>query len=226
VEHDAVLRRVWLFSQLDPSEIEQIRLLARPRRCQPRETVVRQGDDSGDLYAVLAGRLKASAANAEGDEMVLSILGPGDVFGEIALLDQQPRSATVSALEPCDLLVIERRALRELLLRVPALSLSLMRVMAKRLRELTEHAQDVSLLGVSARLARTLLALARRFGERRADRLEVALKLSQQELGEMVGATREMVNRCMRSWTDAGAIELSGSNLVILDEEALENDGS
>src|SRR5262249_4963325 len=159
--------------------------LAKPRRYQARETVVQQGDESGDLYAVLDGRLKVSTANTEGDEMVLSILGAGDVFGEIALLDRQPRSATVSALDTCELLVIERGAFQSLLMRLPALSLSLMRVMAKRLRELSEHAQDVSLLGVGARLARTLLALGRRFGERRGGRLRVELKLSQQELGEM-----------------------------------------
>jgi CRP-like cAMP-binding protein len=221
VEHDTVLRRVWLFSSLDDGEVEQIRRLTRPRGCAARETVVRQGDDSGDLYAVLAGRLKATAANPDGDEMVLSILGPGDVFGEIALLDRQPRSATVSALEACELLVIERGAFQALLARSPSLSLSLMRVMAKRLRELSDHAQDVSLLGVGARLARALLALARRFGERDARRLSVALKLSQQELGEMVGATREMVNRCLRRWTEAGMIEIAAGQLVILDEDAL-----
>jgi CRP-like cAMP-binding protein len=219
-----VLRGIWLFSQLDEADIERIGGLAKPRLCHARETVVRQGDDSGDLYAVVRGRLKVSTANAEGEEMVLSILGAGDVFGEIALLDSQPRSATVSALEPCELLVIEGPAFRALLMRVPALSLSLMRVMAKRLRDLTGHAEDVSLLGVSARLARTLLALARRFGERRAGgALEVVLKLSQQELGDMVGATREMVNRCLRRWSDAGTIETAGGRLVIRDERALEN---
>jgi CRP/FNR family cyclic AMP-dependent transcriptional regulator len=221
VEPEAVLRRVWLFAQLGDAEREQIRALARPRRCQAREVVVRQGDERGDLYAVVSGRLKVTTANVDGDEMVLSILGPGDVFGEIALLDRQPRSATVSALEGCELLVVERRPFHDLLLRVPALALSLMQVMAKRLRELTEHAQDVSLLGVSARLARALLALGRRFGERKAGKLEVALKLSQQELGEMVGATREMVNRCLRRWTDAGLIQLAGGKLVICDEAAL-----
>jgi len=222
VEHDEVLRRVWLFSQLDDGEIDQIRRLSRPCRFQARETVVRQGDESGDFYAVLHGRLKVSTANTEGDEMVLSIMGAGDVFGEIALLDRQPRSATVSALETCELLVIERRAFQDLLGRLPTLSLSLMRVMAKRLRELSDHAQDVSLLGVGARLARALLALGRRFGERRAGRLRVALKLSQQELGEMVGATREMVNRCLRRWAEAGIIQLDGPELVILDEDGLE----
>lgn len=222
VEPEAVLRRVWLFAQLGDAERAQIRALAKPRRCQAREVVVRQGDEQGDLYAVVAGRLKVSIANVDGDEMVLSILGPGDVFGEIALLDRQPRSASVSALEACDLLVVERRPFHDLLLRVPALALSLMQVMAKRLRELTDHAQDVSLLGVSARLARALLALARRFGERRAGKLEVALKLSQQELGEMVGATREMVNKCLRKWSDAGLIEVAAGKLVINDEDGME----
>lgn len=222
MELGAILRRVWLFSQLDDAQIEQIKHLCRRRGCAPRETVVAQGDDSGDLFAVVSGRLKVATANGDGGEMVLSILGAGDVFGEVALLDDQPRSASVSALERCDLLVLDRRAFRALLLRMPPLSLALMRVLARRLRDLSDRAQDVSLLDVTGRLARALLALARRFGGPTPAGLAVELKLSQQELGEMVGATREMVNRCLRRWTDAGIIDLTGTRLVIRDAAALE----
>ena len=222
LEHREALKRFWLFSKLAEREIGQIAALARVQRHEARQIIVSQGDESADLFLIEKGRLKASAANAHGDEVVLSIMGPGDVFGEMALLDGQPRSATVEAMEACQLVVIESRAFQALLLEIPSLGASLMKVMARRLRELTDRTQDVSLLDVESRLAKIVLALAARFGDRdAAGAITITVKLSQQELASMVGATRELVNRRLRHWVQEGFIEQAGGLLVVKREDAL-----
>jgi CRP/FNR family transcriptional regulator, cyclic AMP receptor protein len=220
--HEEVLRRVWLFSGLQPGDITQLSRVALVRRYAARETVVSQGDDSGDLFAVLSGRLKVTWNDAEGGEVLLSILEGGDVFGEIALLDDQPRSATVTAMETCELLVVERRGFRALLTSVPNLAMNLLRVMSRRVRDLSDRTQNMSLLNVESRLAKAILQLAERFGkEERRGEILLTLKLSQQELANMIGATRELVNRRLRGWQDQGIIELSQGRVVIRDAAAL-----
>ena len=220
--HEEVLRRVWLFSGLHRSEIARVGSLALVRRYAAREMVVRQGDDSGDLFAVLSGRLKVTWNDAEGGEVLLSILESGDVFGEIALLDDRPRSATVTAMESCELLMVDRAGFRTLLATVPTLALNLLLVMSRRLRDLSDRTQNMSVLNVECRLAKVILQLAERFGkEERRGEILLTLKLSQQELANMVGATREFVNRCLRGWQDQGIIELSKGRVVIRDVAAL-----
>jgi CRP/FNR family cyclic AMP-dependent transcriptional regulator len=222
LEHRDALRRFWLFADLAEPEIKQIAALARVQRNKAREVVVSQGDDSADLFLIVEGRLKATSSNANGDEVMLSIMSPGDVFGEMALLDGEPRSATVLTLETCQLLVIEARAFQALLLEIPSLAMSLMKVMARRLRDLTHRTQDVSLLDVERRLAKIVLALAGRFGDRGVPgTITITLKLSQQELASMVGATRELVNRRLRHWVHEDIVEFVAGLLVIKDEASL-----
>ena len=221
--HRDALKRLWLFSELTDADVDQIRALARVQRYPARQTVVSQGDQSGDLFLVVDGRLRASSCNANGDEVVLSIMGPGDVFGEMALLDGEPRSATVATLDACQLMVIEARAFHALLRQMPTLSASLMKVMARRIRDLTDRTQDVALLNVESHLAKVVLALAARFGDHtRSGQTAITLKLSQQELASMVGATRELVNRRLRAWAQRGIVELVSGSLVIKQEEALQ----
>jgi CRP-like cAMP-binding protein len=220
--HRDALKRLWIFSELADSELEQIRALARLQRYPARAVIVAQGDDSSDLFLVVDGRLRVSSSNANGDEVVLSIMGPGDVFGEMALLDGEPRSATVTTLEACQVLVIEARAFHALLRRMPALAASLMKVMARRIRDLTDRTQDVALLDVESHLAKIVLALAARFGDhRRSGETAITLRLSQQELASMVGATRELVNRRLRAWAQRGIVEQVSGALVIKQEGAL-----
>jgi CRP-like cAMP-binding protein len=221
--HRDALKRLWLFSELADTEIDQIRALARAQRYPARQTIVSQGDESGDLFLIIDGRLRVSSCNANGDEVVLSIMGPGEVFGEMALLDGAPRSATVSTLDACQLVVIEAGAFHALLRQMPTLAQSLMKVMARRIRTLTDRTQDVALLDVESHLAKVLLALAARFGDHsRSGQTAITLKLSQQELASMVGATRELVNRRLRAWAQRGIVELVSGSLVIKQRQALE----
>jgi CRP-like cAMP-binding protein len=221
--HRDALKRLWLFSELADAEIDQIRALARAQRYPARQTIVSQGDESADLFLIIDGRLRVSSCNANGDEVVLSIMGPGEVFGEMALLDGAPRSATVSTLDACQLLVIEAGAFHALLRQMPTLAQGLMKVMARRIRTLSDRTQDVALLDVESHLAKVLLALAARFGDHsRSGQTAITLKLSQQELASMLGATRELVNRRLRAWVERGIVELVSGSLVIKQRQALE----
>jgi CRP-like cAMP-binding protein len=125
-------------------------------------------------------------------------------------------------MEKCELLVVERRGFRALLTAVPALALNLLRVMSRRLRDLSDRTQNMSLLNVESRLAKAILQLAERFGkEERRGEISLTLKLSQQELANMIGATRELVNRRLRGWQDQGIIDLANGHVVIRDAAAL-----
>jgi CRP/FNR family transcriptional regulator, cyclic AMP receptor protein len=151
-------------------------------------------------------------------------MAQGEVFGEVALLDGGPRSATCTAVEPCELLMIERAQFLELLETSPAITIKLLDVLAGRLRRLSQRSEDAAFLDVPSRLARSLLDLASRFGERgRAPSRDICitLKLSQQELGDLVGATRESVNKHLSDWTRQGFLRLQGGRMVISDIDSV-----
>jgi CRP/FNR family cyclic AMP-dependent transcriptional regulator len=217
-----LLSRFWFFAELGDADVGLVMQIAQKRRYEGRRVIVRQGDADGDLYAVLRGHMKVSACDRHGHEIVMNLMQVGDVFGEIAFLDGGARSATVTSLDSCELLVIRRADFLLLLRRVPTISMALLNVMAKRIRRLSESAQDSAFLDVKSRLAKRLVDLADQFGTPLGSG-QVALKvrLSQQELGDMVQATRESVNKCLREWAKEGIIQQNGRQLVIEDRQRL-----
>jgi CRP/FNR family cyclic AMP-dependent transcriptional regulator len=217
-----LLSRFWFFAELADADLGLVMQIAQKRRYEGRRVIVRQGDADGDLYAVLRGHLKVSACDKHGHEIVMNLMQTGDVFGEIAFLDGGARSASVTSLDSCELLVIRRADFLLLLRRVPTISMALLNVMAKRIRRLSESAQDSAFLDVKSRLAKRLVDLADQFGTPLGSG-QVALKvrLSQQELGDMVQATRESVNKCLREWAKEGIIQQNGRQLVIEDRQRL-----
>jgi CRP/FNR family cyclic AMP-dependent transcriptional regulator len=222
-KHNALLRSIPLFAGLGADDLEKISGLARVKSFGAREVVVTQGDPALALYAIGRGRLKVASCGPDGRDTVLGIMAEGEVFGEVALIDGGTRSATCTAIEPCELLVIERAQFLDLLERSPAIAVKLLQVLAGRLRRLSQRSEDAAFLDVPSRLARSLLDLATRFGERRrapASGIYIALKLSQQELGDLVGATRESVNKHLKDWTRQGYIELQAGRMVISDIES------
>ena len=180
--------------------------MAVTRRLAEREELSHKGDAGTQVFLVVAGRLKASASSSAGQEVVFSILGPGDVVGELALFSRGRRTATVMALEPSELVVFEGCEVRRILRSKPDAALRLLEILAGRLRRTSERIEDQAFLGVRARLAKTLLELSRRFGEPTADGHRIELRLSQEELGVMVSATRESVNKHLREWTRDGVV--------------------
>jgi CRP-like cAMP-binding protein len=223
IEH---LRRVSLFSGLDTTELTPIASLATRRSFDPRAVIVQQADPGGELFVIVEGHVKVISAGVDGRDSGLNIMGPGDVFGEVSLLDGGPRSATVAALDHCALLSIKRDPFMQFLEGSPKTAIELLKVLTGLLRKLTERSEDVAFLRVGGRLAKRIAGIAERYGERRADAsLRVPFKLSQQEIGDLVNATRESANKQLKAWEDSGLLSHDHGHLVVHDLERLRAEG-
>lgn len=217
----AVLRAIPLFSGLPERAIADLFSIAHPRSVRARAVVVDKGEPGAQLFVVTSGRLKVVTPGAEGADTTFSILGPGDVFGEIALLDGHVRSARVTAIEPCHLIVIDREPFLAFLRNSPDLAIGMLAVLARRVRVLSERAEDAAFLDVPARLAKQIVKLAERYGEPTSGGLRVALRISQHELGELVGATRESVNKHLAAWGRKRIVARESGRLIVRDLAAL-----
>lgn len=217
---NTILERNRLFRGLSASTIAQIASLSMRRPYAAGAIVFSQGDPGDALYGVVTGKVRISASAPDGKEMFLNIMEPGDTFGEIALLDGNPRTATASATAPCELLVIMRDPFLNLLQREPALSTHLLRLLCQRIRWTSGLAEDSALLAVPARLARRLLSLAKLHGHQVLN--GVHLVISQEEIARFLGISRQVVNQYLQTWKANGWVELGRAKLTVLDEQALQ----
>lgn len=197
-------------------------LLALSRDCRVREyrrgqPVFFQGDPSDSLLIVVAGRLKVSVSSVHGDEMLLDVIEPGESVGEVGILDGEPRSATVEAIEQTSVVVVPGVALWSCMERYPAAAHAVMRSLGATLRRLTGDASDLVFLDLPRRLAKLLLAAMPAAGSDKA-----ALGLNQTELGHRIGGTRQSVNSALRAFVRRGWITTDGNDIVIEDRVALE----
>ena len=209
----AVLKAVPLFSTFPD---EQLRLLATlvTRRSAPRATVVMgAGDPTDSLYIILSGRLKVMMSEADGKEVILAILGPGEFFGEMGLIDDSPRSASVIAIEPCELLSVTKRDFKKCIVENVEMSMTVMRGLVRRLREADRKIGSLAMLDVYGRVARLLLDMSENVNGQKM----IANRLSKQDIAKMVGASREMVSRVMKDLEMSGYIEVRGSTIVLRD---------
>src|SRR5918995_6636294 len=209
----AVLKAVPLFSSFPEDQLRMLTTVVA-RKSIPRSTTVMAGGDPTDsLYIVLSGRLKVMMSDAEGKEVILSILGPGEIFGEMGLIDDEPRSATVVTIEPCELLSLAKRDFKKSLAENFEMSMAVMRGLVKRLREADRKIGSLALLDVYGRVARLLLDMAENVDGERV----VTKRLPKQEIAKMIGASREMVSRVMKDLQTGGYIEMRGSSIVVRD---------
>lgn len=185
------------------------------------DVVYRRGEAGSSLMVVVAGSLKVSNVTAEGRDVVLGFVRAGGLIGEVAALDGRERTATVVALEPTEALIIHRRDLMAVLEARPQAALAVMTGLCARLRETNRLLESLS-LDAMARVADCLLRLAGQHGVPSKEGLAIDLKLTQRDLGGHLGLTRETVSRTLSELRQAGAIELAGAAIVILDREALE----
>ncbi len=216
-----ILRRSALFARLDDAETDAILAHARVVKYAAGSQIVAKGDPGDSMMAVLQGRVSIDAPSPDGRQMVLSELGAGSVFGEIALLDGKERTADVVAQSDCEILIVPRRSLWSLLERRPDLCIDLMLVLCDRLRRTNEQVEDLAFLHLESRMAKALLRLLEEgaAGRRRAD--PMAVKISQRALGERVGGSRESVNKHLNAWKDLGIVSIEKGAIVILDVAAL-----
>jgi len=204
------------------SEARRGELIARAhvRSYGRGDTVFVMGDEGDRLLAVLDGRVRISVTSPDGREMVLAILGPGEVFGEIAVLDGRARSADATAHTACTLAIVDRRDVLALLAREPAAWQAVVELLCARLRSTDLHIAEIALLDLPARLASTLLRMAEGQGAKAGEKPTLAL--SQRQLGEMVGASRESVNKCLSQWQRAGYVRVEGATIALLNRAALQ----
>ncbi len=218
----SLLRRVPLLSELSESDLTSIAALTKSKHFEPRQIIVRKDDPSDELFMIVEGHLKVVSTGADGRDAGFGIMGPGEVFGEVALLDGGPRSATIASLDSCQLLLIPRAQFFEFLESSPKTAIELLRVLAGRLRRLTERAEDVAFLRVGGRLAKRLVGLAQQYGETLPNgSVRIPFKLSQQEIGELVNTSRETANKQLRAWEHAGLLSHDSGHLVIHNPQRL-----
>lgn len=210
------LASVPLFSGLDLSDRQRFLDVTR-ERTYPRGSVILFENDPGDsLYIVRQGRVKVVLIGEDGREIILGVLGPGDHFGEQSLIDQQPRSATVIAMEDASLLILHRDDFRRRVESSPAIAWALLTELSRRLRRADEKIGGLVLLDVPGRIARLLLDFAGESGGRTIEKA-----LTHQTIAQMIGASRETVSRSMKDFQDAGWIAVERRRISITDETAL-----
>jgi CRP/FNR family cyclic AMP-dependent transcriptional regulator len=217
----AALERLEVFSSLDDGQLATLAEVAQMRRYGKGHALTRQGAASKTTFGIVSGRLKVSLSRANGSEATLAILGPGELVGELGLFQDGSRAAHVTALEDAWVLAIGKSALLRVLERSPLASLALCRLLASRVRQLAQHFEEVTAMPVEQRLARKLVFLAQRWGAPMTDGLGIGLRLSQQELADLVDTTRQSANKCLAKWRRAGLLASSPRKLVIHDIEAL-----
>ncbi len=218
-----LLSRSILFHQLPVSDLDRLVMFARTKPVAAREVIFHKADPGRQLAAIITGRVKLSTVSKQGKEMVFGILGPGEFFGEISLLDGEPRTATVTAIEPTELLIIERRDFIAFLERHPSVAIRLLGTLALRLRLTNELFEDTIFRNLPARLAKRLLILSESCGEETSDGTRIRLKLSQQEIGNMIGASRESVNKQMRAWEEEEIVKFEDGYVTVTQVNKLED---
>ena len=210
-----LLGNVPLFAGLGRLELDAIVPVSRTVTLKKREQLFHKGDEGTQVYVVIQGKLKALTTSRDGDDVVFSIMGPGEVFGEIALLGGTKRTATISAIDACQLLCIDRRDFMAFLKGNPEVAIKLLTVLAQRMKSVSEFVEDSLFLNLPLRLAKKLLSLAKIYGEKTEAGIRVDLKLSQEEWGDLVGATRESINKQVRAWTEQGLISMDRGYIVV-----------
>ncbi len=214
-ENKAFLRRVPLFSGLTEGQLEML-AAGSARRSYPKgRTIVSEGEPSQSMYILLAGRAKVQRSDSEGKEVILAVLGAGEFIGEMSLIDDAPRSASVITIEPCEFMAVSKDAFKAMLAQNPEVAMNVMRGLVRRLREADKKIETLALLDVYGRVARVLLDFSENIGGERV----VKNKLPRQEIAKMIGASREMVSRVMKGLEIDGYIVPMPEGKLVLREK-------
>ncbi|MBV9119659.1 MAG: Crp/Fnr family transcriptional regulator [Chloroflexi bacterium] len=219
---EALLANTPLFAVLPADELKELARTTRTRIYQRGETIFRKDDPGYSLYIVVSGAVKISVSSYEGDEIILAIFTAGQFFGELALFDEEPRSADAEAIQTAEVLSVQREDLIRVLERRPRVAIiQLLKVLGQRLRATDELLQDAAFLDIPARLAKRMLELAEQHGQETPQGVRINLRLTQQDLASMIGARRENVNRALAYYQSRGWLAKSQGYFTIMNEQAL-----
>ncbi|HYM72187.1 MAG TPA: Crp/Fnr family transcriptional regulator [Stellaceae bacterium] len=211
-----------LFGKLPPEDLDALLLHARVEHYPAGGEIFAKGSPGRSMMAILKGRVRISTPSPAGPDIVLAILQAGEVFGEIALLDGEDRTADATAVADCDLLVLDHRDFVPFLERRAELCLLLLRLLCRRLRQTDRQVEEAMFGRLDNRVAKALVRLANGVAAESRDPGGVALRISQEELAGMVGATRESVNKLLRLWQNDGVLRLGKRLIDIPDIAAIE----
>jgi CRP/FNR family transcriptional regulator, cyclic AMP receptor protein len=217
----AALAKTELFRSLETGDLDAVLARVAVRRTLRGEIIMRRGDANAGMVVIVTGKVRISVVSEEGKEITLTVLGPGDVLGEMSLLDGQECSADVTAQEDCNLLVVDRNQFLRLLRSNGELCLHLMAVLTRRLRRSNAALEDIALLDLPTRLGRLLTRLASEYGVPARTGTRIEVRLSQKDISTLVGASREKVNKQLRQWEDEGVLGKDNGRLVVLNPRAL-----
>jgi CRP/FNR family cyclic AMP-dependent transcriptional regulator len=215
MDDQELLRTVPIFSELSEPDIAALARLTSRRTC-PKDTVVFFENEEGDsFFCIVAGRIKVTILGDDGREVILSVLGRGDFFGEMALLDNEPRSATAIAVEDTELLSLHRNDFQSVLTDNRSIMLALIKILTARLRRANHQISTLALLDVYGRVARVIVDTARDEGKRLKDGRIAFRRATHQEIANRIGTTRETVTRMLKDLERQGLIHIDGKEVVV-----------
>ena len=214
----AVLRKHPYFSDLDPEAFDQLCRYAKHLTLKRGATIFSKGDPGTSLIAVISGTVKISVSSVDGRNAILNLVGAGEIFGEISLLDGLARSADATANSNCEIFVIDRREFIPFVRGQPALAMKFIELLCKRLRWTSDQVEEVILQNLPGRLASALLRLTEKYKLAPGGR---TIAITQQEISEMVGMSRESINKQLRAWAARGWVRLEHGAIVVLNAEML-----
>jgi CRP-like cAMP-binding protein len=220
-EKRKIFERHFLFGKLSANEIDGLIRYARVERYRAGREIFAKGSPGQSLMAVLRGSVKISSLSDSGKEIVFRIFNAGEIFGEIAVLDADERSADATAMTDCELLVVNRRDLLPVLENRADLCMIVLKILCRRLRLTTQQVEDVLFRHLESRVAKALVHLAENVGPHGVRGRSVELHICQRELGNMAGGSRESVNKHLQIWNRQGLIDLSKGSIIIRDVEAI-----
>jgi CRP/FNR family transcriptional regulator, cyclic AMP receptor protein len=215
----AVLRQHPYFSDLEPEAFEQLCRYAKHTTLKRGATICSKGDPGNSLFAVISGTVKISTSSADGRSAIFNLIGPGEIFGEVALLDGLARTADATANTNCEVFVIDRREFIPFVKSQPALAMKFIELLCKRLRWTSDQVEQVILQNLPGRLASALIRLTEKHKLAPGGR---TITVTQQEISEMVGMTRESINKQLRVWAARDWVRLEHGAIVVLDAEPLQ----
>jgi len=219
---ESLFESLALFGDLPDHDRQWLQGKLRRRSLRDGETVFCKGDTETTIYLIITGRVKICVTTPDGRESVIAILSPGDCFGELAALDGEPRSADAVAMEDSAVWCLAGEDFSELLDRSPQFSRRLIAVLTRRLRDTDKQTTDLVFFDVFGRVARKLLQLADSHGVNTPRGIEIPFRLTQQDLANLIGSTRESVNKALRFYRERGYISLRGIRVTIVSRSGLE----
>jgi CRP-like cAMP-binding protein len=218
---DETLARAGIFQGIEPTAVEALSSALEPVEFPRAHVIFAEGEPGDRLYIIVSGKVKIGRRSADGRENLLAVFGPSDMFGELSIFDPGPRTSTATTVTEVRAVTMDRAALHEWIGKRPEIADQLLRVIARRLRRTNNMLADLIFTDVPGRVAKALLQLAQRFGSQESGMLRVTHDLTQEEIAQLVGASRETVNKALADFAHRGWLRLEGKTVLIQEPDRL-----